>query len=278
MRAIALLCRVRSQWFLYRLGTFLGDLTYLLPLRLRRVALSNLRRAYPQFSPAEIRRLCRSNLRLFGKNLVEFLHSPCLSREDIRSRVKLQGLEFLHGAFKQGKGVICLTAHFGNWEWMGARITADGFPLAVIARPHDDPATSAFIDSIRIHNGLKVIPRHDVRAALRSLRRQEILAVLADQHAGKAGIPVPFFGRPASTFPGIAALALRSGAPIIPCFIVRMPDNTHVATICPPVQLISGDDTQETIRANVALCTKIIEDQIRCYPDHWMWIHNRWKS
>jgi KDO2-lipid IV(A) lauroyltransferase len=161
---------------------------------------------------------------------------------------------------------------------MGARIAAEGLPLTVIARPHNDSATNTLIDSIRQRNGMVVISREDVRSALRTLRNNQILGILPDQHAGRSGIPILFFGRPASTFPGIAALAIRSGAPIIPGFAVRQPDGTHLVTISPPLKLLSGNDSQETVRSNTTLCTKVIEEQIKLHPDHWLWFHNRWKS
>jgi KDO2-lipid IV(A) lauroyltransferase len=241
--------------------------------------MANLHRAFSAtMSEPEMRRLCRNNFRLFAKSLLEFLSSPYLAEGELRRRVELQGTHFLRDALKKGNGVIILTGHFGNWEWMGARACAEGLPLAVIVRPHSDPATEALISGIRTHNGLRVIPRNDARAAMRSLRNNEILGILADQHAGDSGIPIPFFGQPASTYPGIAALAIRTGAQVIPGFCVRRPDDTHLVTLYPPVKLIGGADNQEAIRANTALCAKIIEEQIRKHPDHWMWFHNRWKS
>lgn len=279
LRSLSLLCQVKWRWFLCQLGPFFGDVVYLASARFRGVALSNLRLAFSSdHSEAEIRRICRSNFRLFAKNLLEFLSSPYLTQEELRRRVELRGGEFLHRALQQGKGAILLTAHFGNWEWLGARVCAEGLPLTVIARPHSDPATATLIDSIRCHNGMRVIPRRDARSGLRALRNNQILGILPDQHAGRSGIPIPFFGRLASTFPGIAAFAIRSGAPIIPGFAVRRPDGTHVVTFYPPLQLLSGPNSQEAMRANTALCSKVIEDQIRQHPDHWMWFHDRWKS
>lgn len=279
LRCLSLLCQIRWHWFLPRLGTLLGDIAYLLLARFRRVSLSNLHLAFSsRYSESEIRRICRSNFRLFAKSILEFLSSPYLTQEELHSRVELRGAEFLRRALEQGRGAIVLSAHFGNWEWMGARACADGLPLSVIARPHDDPATESLIGSIRRHNGMKVIPRQDARAALRALRNNRILAILADQHAGPSGIPIQFFGRACSTFPGIAALALRSGAPVIPGFAIRRPDDSHLVTFYPPLELLSAPDSKESVRLNTELCSKVIEDQVRQHPDHWMWFHNRWRS
>jgi KDO2-lipid IV(A) lauroyltransferase len=279
LRCLSFVCRVGSHRFLCGLGSFLGDLLYVGSARLRRTALSNLSLALSaHMSEADIRQLCRSSFRVFSKDVVEFLSSSHVTREELRRRVELRGEEFLRSALKGGKGVILLSAHFGNWEWMAARISADGIPVSFVRRLDSDPATEALIDSAQRHNNIKIIPKHDVRAALRSLRDNEVLLMLADQNAGSAGIRVPFFGCPASTFPGVAALAIRTGTPVIPGFAVRKPDDNHVVTFYPALQQLPGKDNQEKIRANTVLYTKVIEDQIRRHPDHWIWFLRRWRS
>lgn len=279
LRFLSLLCQAKWSW-LTRLGAaLLGDLAWFLPTKLRRNGLSNLRNAFSlQMTEAEIRRICRTNFRFFAKSLLEFLSCPYLTREEIRQRVELRGRKFLRSALEEGKGVILLTANFGNWEWLGARVSAEGFPLTSVVRRHSDPATEALRESIRRHNGTKTISREDTRAALRCLRDKQILLILADQHGGPAGIRVPFLGRPASFFPGIALLALHTRAPVISAFAVRKRDDSHAATVYPPLELAAAPNSQECIRANTSLFKTVIEEKIRQHPDHWIWFQDRWRS
>lgn len=260
-------------------GRAVGDAAYYLLKRYRRVGLANLQSAFgAEMSSAEIRSLLRQSLRQLGIGAVETLLLPHLRPEQLRSMVSLQGLDNLRAGLEKGKGVILLTAHFGNWELMGARICQEGIPLSVIARAQDDPQTDRLVEWIRGRVGMRVIDRDTLRPALKCLADNEVLGILPDQHAGKAGVFVNFLGRPASTFTGAAALARRTGAAVVPGFDVRSPDGHHTVTFYLPLALHSAPMPTEEEALNTALFSQVIEEQIRRHPDHWLWIHQRWKT
>jgi KDO2-lipid IV(A) lauroyltransferase len=246
--------------------------------RYRRVARANLQRAFGATrSPAEIERMARRSVQHLGRTLIEFLQMPYWRDGEIERRVELKGTEHLDTALGQGRGVIGVTAHYGNWELLGARLGWAGYPLHVIVRDADDPATNALVDRIRGGWGYRVIPRRDgLRPALACLRRGELLALLLDQNAMTGAAFVDFFGYPAATAIGPAILARRTGAVLLPAFDRRLPDGRHLTEIFPPVSW-EGLDDDSAIRGMTARLTRAIETQIRIEPEQWLWIHDRWK-
>ena len=162
---------------------------------------------------------------------------------------------------------------------VGARIAAEGYPLNVIARAQRDDRLTEYIRRTREVTGMRVLHREQsVRQSLRALRGNELVGILLDQNAGDDGVFVDFFGQPASTAPGAAAFALRTGAAVVPTFGWRKPDDSHVAEIGPALPLVETGDREKDILANTARYTKVIEERIREHPEQWFWLHKRWKS
>lgn len=259
-------------------GSGIGALLYAAMPAWRRTARENLRRVFGGvWSQRELERVLRENFRHYGRLLCEFLVMPRWSSAPRGWRMELRGTEVLDAALAAGRGVILVSAHFGNWELLAASLARAGYPLTVIAREADDAATNQLINSIRRQCGYRVIARRAVRAALECLRRNELLAIMADQNADSGAIFVDFFGYPAATATGPAVLARRTGAAVVPVFACRRPDGTHQGDIFPPVDCPVTNDREADIRAITGRLTSIIEARVRATPEQWLWIHKRWK-
>ncbi len=264
---------------LYRIGTGLGKLACRLSRRYRTVAENNLRMAYgDSLTDSERRRLVEAVFVHFAKSLMEFLVGDGLSADDLRQMVTIVGEEHLRWCIEQGRGTLIVTAHYGNWEIAARYLTqCGGYTLNVVARDADDAVTTVLVNRIREQGGYRVFARGQaVRATLQALRRNELVALLPDQNAGD--VFVPFFRRLAGTVAGPAVLALRTGAPILPVFCTRQPDDTYLFELLPPFNVQPSDDKERDVVEIMARITAIIEQQVRKYPAQWLWLHNRWKT
>lgn len=261
----------------YRLADWLGEFFFWAYPRYRRIALENLEQALGDVCPeAERWRLARRTFRNLMRALLEFLKTPQLGPEGLREKVALEGEEHIRRAHQEGKGIIFVTGHLGNWEWLGSRV-AQEYPLSVVAREQDDPKLEEWVRQLRERNGLRVLSRSEVGRMLRTLRRGEALGMLVDQNTVVGSVFVPFFGRLAATVAGPVVLAKRSGAPILPIFIHRCSQG-HRAVCYPPLRLDCTDDPQEDMRRNVARMTRAIQWAIEEHPDEWLWFHRRWRT
>jgi Kdo2-lipid IVA lauroyltransferase/acyltransferase len=264
-----------------RLSVVLGRLLFIIVPKRRAIAWKNLQIAFPEKSETERRWILQRSAENVGKSLIEFLRLPKLFRqEQIQNLVRLEGEENLRAALAKGRGVILITAHFGNWEYTGAKLALSGFPITVLARQQRDGNTTRLINGIREQVGMQVIEARnaDSNQILKCLRENQIVAILVDQHAGQNGLFVDFFGRPASTHRGAALFALRARAPVIPLVQYREKDNTHVSCFGPELALIRTGSVRRDIEANTALFTEFVEQQIRARPEMWLWMHDRWRS
>jgi KDO2-lipid IV(A) lauroyltransferase len=260
-----------------RFGSLIGLLMFRCVRRYREVARRNLANAFG-WGPRETEAAARETFQNIGKTLVEFLRLPGLSAAEVRRLCRLEGIEYVHEALAAGRGVIVISAHYGNWELFTARVAADSIPVSVVAREADDAAMNALVNGIREGCGYRVIPRQSApRRVLEKLRRNEVVALLMDQNTISGGEFVPFFDRLAATVTGPAVFALRTGAALIPAFDVRQPDGTHVGRFEPPVVPVVTGDQVEDVRALTARLTAVIEAQIRANPTQWFWIHDRWR-
>ena len=250
----------------------------------KRIALRNLHLAYgEEKSEEEIRSIykhCYHNFAYGMIDLIYFLDRP----QEIGDKVEIVGKENLDTALKNGKGAILLSAHYGNFILMYLKTVLAGYSTNVIMRRVHDPKWEEYISNFRRERGIKTIydlpARQCVQGCLKALRSNEILFILLDQNYGGDGrIFVDFFGEKAATATGPVVFATRTGAPILPVFIIGEGKQSHKLVIEPPIMLDHYDDDQEMIEKNIAKLTKLIEDRIRERPYEWGgWMHKRWKS
>jgi KDO2-lipid IV(A) lauroyltransferase len=192
------------------------------------------------------------------------------------SRVSIEGLSHFESADALGRGMLLLTAHYGNWELLAASHALARFPLSVVMRPLDSTAFESILERFRLRSGVELITkRRALTDIVDALRRRRMVGILLDQNASRReGVFVPFFGVPASTSKGMALIALRTGAPVLPVFIRRRPDGRHVVYAGAPVPVPSDGDVVAFTRA----FNEAIEAAIRRAPEQWFWLHRRWKT
>jgi Kdo2-lipid IVA lauroyltransferase/acyltransferase len=260
------------------LGGRLGFLTYYCLGHTRRIMFANLRMAFPGQNNRKIRKIAREVLVNQGKNLLELLSFHKLDFNYLSKVITAEGLDNLTEALKEKNGALLLTAHLGNWELLGVYLSLAGYPISVIARRIYDERLNEIVVNARESKGVKCILRDKSSyQVLRSLRRNEALGILIDQDTNVQGVFVGFFGRPAYTPQGLAAIALHSGAAVLPTFIVR-DGYRHKIIINQRVKLKHSPDEKQDIVDNTQAFTRIIEDMIRVYPSQWVWMHQRWKT
>jgi Kdo2-lipid IVA lauroyltransferase/acyltransferase len=257
-----------------RIGRGIGAAGWALSRRDRHRALGHLALAFPEIPERERRRLGRACFRHHGASLAECLH---LLRRDcaaVLAHVEIEGWEEVERAREAGRPVVILTGHCGNWELLAAAINCRGLDMSVMARALDQPGLQAMLAGLRRRFGTETIARGTegaTRLLLGVLRRGGALGMLIDQDTKVDGVWVPFFGRPAFTPVGAAKIALRQRAAVIPTFIERRGDGTHLARFLPALDL--PNDPREA----TAAMTAAIEQQVRRRPEQWVWMHRRWR-
>ncbi len=279
----ALFCcaRLLPRRLLFGLGRACGLFAFrVLGIR-RGVTLGNLRAALgASRSEAELRRIAARVYSNLGCTLMEFCKLYDMPRERIRDLVDFEGLEYVDACLAEGRGALLVTGHFGNWELLGAAVAARGYRVSYLVKDQSNPWVDRLQNEIRRRGGLGII-RQDAaaRRILQALRRGEFVGILGDQDAGDSGVFVEFLGRPASVARGIATFAWRTGRPIIPVTIARGADGRHRAVFTPPiVSDPAWRDESEAIEALTRAHTQRLEQAVRERPDHYFWVHKRWKT
>jgi len=265
----------------YWLGARLGDLLYLVLARRRRIALDNLAIAFGTDKTAEERcQIARATFRNLGQHLVDFSHVHRLTLQRFTTMCHVEGLEHVETLLKRGRGLLIISAHFGSWELAPAVALCLNTPLHVIVRPLDSPTLQRLAESYRQYCGYHAIARRAALAeCLKVLRRGEIVAVLMDQSSLRhESIQVEFFGTNAYTSKGPALLALRTGCPVVSGFLMRAGQGQHRLVFSQEIPVRRTGDLQQDIVENTRVFTQVIESYVRRYPDHWFWLHRRWKQ
>lgn len=240
----------------------------------------NLERAFPDRSPAFRAGIARRCYRHVGREGLAVFRLGGESAEGIRSRTEVLGMEVLADALRQGRGVILVAGHLGNWELAGGALAARGIPLDVVVQRQRNPLFDRDLVRTRERLGMGVIPRGEaVRRGLRSLREGRALALVADQNVRNGGVFVDFFGVPASTPRGPALLAFRSGAPVVFVGVRRLPgwSGRYVVSL-EAVPVERGPDPEEEVRRVTAAHTRLLEQYIQAAPEQYFWPHRRWKT
>lgn len=271
-------------WLPHRLSraacALLAALSYRLWPRLRAVGLFNLQLVFPDWSPRDRRRVLFRVFLGLGRMLADFAHFPRWNRERIERLIVYDGFENYAEARRLGKGVLFLTAHFGNWELSSFAHGLYGYPLRFVVRELDNPLMDDLINRYRSRSGGAPIEKRDFAfQALRTLKEGRDVGVLMDQNMLPAeGVFVDFLGRSACTTTGPARLAQKTGAPVVLGLVIWDARAKKYRLRFERLQWIERENPEEEILANTAHFTERIGEYVRRYPDHWLWVHRRWKT
>jgi KDO2-lipid IV(A) lauroyltransferase len=260
-------------------GGSLGRAVYFVDGFHRRIALGNLASAFPTRSPAERRMIARAMFAHFGRLLLELIKFGTLSDTETLARIESDGEERVLQAYQQGRGVLFFTGHFGYWEMQAIAQPLRVRPVSVLARPLDNPYLHEMLERIRTRTGNAVIYRQGaIRKVMRELSANRGVALLIDQHLHSAdAVYVDFFNRPAATTSALAALALRTGAPVIPVFALPLPGGRYRFVYERPVPP-PREESPDAVREFTQRCTDVLEMYVRRDPALWLWMHRRWRD
>ena len=262
-------------------GIAVGQIVYLLHAKLRRVGVRNLQLAFPDMPDRERRQILRGEFTSLGRQLAEVCLFPRYTKQNVSEVVVYDGFENFESAHKRGKGVLYLTAHLGGWELSAFAHSLYGHPLHVVMRGMDNPYLDRLVQSYRTMHGNSAVDKDNfVRGLLAAMKAGETVGILMDTNmTPPQGVFVDFFGIPACTASGLARIALRTDAAVVPGFTVWDKSlGKYRLRFEPALQLIRTGHDEADIVANTALFTKVIEDYVRRYPDQWLWVHRRWKT
>jgi Kdo2-lipid IVA lauroyltransferase/acyltransferase len=260
-------------------GRFIGRLAFILLRNRKKVALSNIKRAFADFSDKEIKATAKSNFEKLGINTVEFLLMPFVKDEDISARFSVEGKELLDKTLERGKGAIILTFHFSNWEVAGIISKRLGHNIVALARPlKKQVLLNNFLNRLRESTGLTIIVNENTgRTVMRLLKENKIVAFLGDQREKRSrGVFVELFGTKVSTSKGTAMIAMKTGAPVIPVYAVRKGFLSYTAVFGHPIEMERTGNVAELIAKNTRKINAFLETIIKQYPDEWFWVHRRW--
>ena len=250
-------------------------------VRFRRTyVLDTLDRCLPEKSDAEYRRIYNEMCMHQAMNIMELMRFAGGKDAELGTRLEMQGEDHVKNALERGKGVLILGAHFGNYDLMALYAsTLFAYPVSVITKTLKNAKLNGLWWEMRRKGGVIEVPALNAyRPCLRALRKNGLVGFMLDQNRPKEqGVFVDFFGKSASTTPGLAFMSAQSGAPVIPAFMRRTPDGRHVLEVLPAIEP-PPDREAETLLAATAAYTKIIEKQVRRYPSNWLWLHKRWRS
>ncbi|HXE08572.1 MAG TPA: lysophospholipid acyltransferase family protein [Acidobacteriaceae bacterium] len=263
------------------IGAGVGVTAYRLLGRLRRVGLCNLNLAFPEKSPKERVQILRRLYRNLGWLLAEFCQMSHYTAENTRSFLRYDGLEHYLAARDRGKGVLIVTGHLGAWELSSYYHSLMGHPMSIVIRRLDNARVDQLVNAIRCLHGNRVLHKDDfARGLLAAMRHGETVGILMDTNmTPPQGLFVPFFGRQACTASGLARVALKTGAAVLPGFMLwEESEQKYVLRFGEEIPLLNTGDDEADALANTARFTAVIEDWVRRYPDQWLWVHRRWKT
>lgn len=276
---VSRLSRILPRRFAYWIGLRIADLFYLLDRKGRAGVCDNLRRVYvfrgEALSERKLCRLARLTFRNFGKYMIDFFRHGALSQDEIARLIDLQDIHYLQEAHQRGRGVLVVTAHLGNWEIGGALLAGLGYPVSAVVLTYQKRRMDELFQRHRARRGYRVIPLgRAVRDVIACVRRGEVVALAADRDFSADNYRVPIFGAPARMPRGPAWIAARTGAAVVPSFLIRRPDDTYRACFYPPI-LPDEAGTPDAIQRRMV---DILEQVIAEYPHQWFIFRNYWQG
>jgi len=260
------------------LGAGLGSLAHLLAGSRRKICRENLSKSLgDEFTEKEIIEITQRVFKNIGRTLVEFSRFGVTSQERVKEIIIGDGIKNIEEAFKNGRGGIITTAHFGCWEMLGAWFGCMGYPMNfLVGTQHNAKVDNLFIE-FRKSMDVGIIPlKSSIRGVFKALKANNLVGLVADQHTG-SGLPIDFLGRKAAAAIGPASFAVKIGSPVLPYLMRRESYDRHVIMAGKPLYPDKNNDPEDEINRITIECNKFFEEGIREYPDQWMWTHRRWK-
>ncbi|MBP2649948.1 MAG: lpxL 2 [Firmicutes bacterium] len=279
LKAISKTICLLPYFVVVHIGRGLGYLYYLAAKRQRERGIDQAMRGL-EASPAEAEKVVRGLFYNLGQTLLEVMYMPALNSKKMKKLISIEGLDNLDKAMKLGKGVVFLTAHIGNWEWLAAALSSTGFPITTIVKAQPNDQYNRFLNEYREMMGVEVFSRgtSEMLGAARALKKGKVLGFLADQDGGEKGVFVDFLGKKASTPAGPAVFAEKFESAIVPGFIFHRPNGGHHIVIGSPFIYEADSDSELALEKNTVRMTKIIEEAIKQHPKDWLWFQKRWNT
>jgi KDO2-lipid IV(A) lauroyltransferase len=251
---------------------------YLIPIR-KKTVIDNITLAFPEYSKKKVKKLSFRCYRSFAITLVELLYMPNMTREEIINSVICTNPDSILKGYEKNNGVILLSAHFGNWEYIAASVAAQiNIPFVIVTKPQRNPYVTEWLEKIRTRWENKVVSLGlSIRQIYKELKEKNVVAMVADQRGPAEGIRVNFFGRKVSVYPGPALLSLKTNAPILYGIAVRQPDYSYRTTLVEISKENLPENEEEKIIEISQRHTSYLEGIMRQYPEQWFWMHKRWK-
>jgi KDO2-lipid IV(A) lauroyltransferase len=281
VRLITFIATVLPLRLAHFIGDLIGDLFYFIIRTRKKTALKNLQQAFNgEKSERELRQILRRHYHHFGRMMIEFARIPIFNPDDLLKQVSKQDIEYIQGLINQSKGLMIFTGHFGNWEYLAAALAKINPPLYAVFKQQKNLAIDDLIKKNRTRLGLLPlkIKGGAAKGVINAIKQKKMVIFLLDQDAGKKGIFIDFFGRPASTVKGPAQIAIKYRVPIIMAFGIR--DKNGLIKLhfhkFPDINQFSNDE--QGVQEFLVEYSNILEKYIRQYPEQWFWMHRRWRT
>ncbi len=283
LRAVMRTFRALPLAWALRVAAAVALVAYAVARPLRRGGMTNLALAFPERTLTERRRILRASFANLGRMVAELAHLPTLGDEDLRRMVVFENEPWWaeNVAAPRDTGGLILSGHFGNWELLVFAHGMRGYPVSMVHRTIANPLIDRWLNVLRARAGTRLVrKRHAAGGVLRALHDRELLVLPFDQNSTRGlGVFVDFFGVPASTNSGIARLSLRSGAPVVPVFIVREGTRArHRVHVLPIMYTQRSGDFELDVKRLTQQFSDVFESMVRRYPEQWLWVHKRWKT
>ena len=262
------------------MGRIIGTLVYLLDAPHRQIVRTNLRLAFPDWSPEQIRQISKRVFQHLGATFVEICQLATYSKSDVMARVRVVGAERWQRVLDRNQGLILASAHLGNWEF-GTQYSACFMqqPILGVVKKIRFKPLNRWVHNLRSRFGINIIYKKGALPDMRqALRRNEIVGLLVDQSRRKESVEVNFFGHRVPATPAAAFLGLRCKSPVLPIFCIREISGQLTIHVDEPLDLKWSGDLRADVQANTQLISDAVEKMIRRYPEQWFWLHKRWKK
>jgi Kdo2-lipid IVA lauroyltransferase/acyltransferase len=251
---------------------------YIIPIR-KKVTLKNLHKAFPEYSENKIKKIAFGSYKSFSIALVEILFIPFMTREQIENAIYCENVELVKKYYKRNNGLIVLSGHFGNWEYIALSVSAKiNVPFHVVVKSQRNPYVDAYLNRGRTRWINKIVPLGaSIRKIYSELKAKNVIAMVADQRGPQEGMRVNFFGQQSSIYPGPAMLAIKTGAPVLYGLTIRQPDYSYAVLISEISTENLPADEEKRIQEVSQRHMAFLESVIRKHPEQWLWMHNIWK-